>query len=71
MIIKAYKNRIYPTEEQRVLMEKHFGCARWIYNYALDKKIKAYQTTKESLSRFTISKDLPILKLKEELIKIK
>jgi len=66
MILKAYKYRIYPTREQKVLLSKHFGCARWVYNYALDKKIKAYQTNKESLSRFDIQKDLPILKSNEE-----
>ena len=62
MILRAYKYRAYPTKEQEVLLAKHFGCSRWIYNYALDKKIKTYQTTKESLSRFTIQKDLPELK---------
>jgi putative transposase len=66
MILKAYKYRLYPTEEQKVLLAKHFGCSRWIYNYALDKKVKAYQTTKESLSRFTIQKDIPKLKQLEE-----
>ena len=66
MILRAYKYRIFPTKEQEVLLAKHFGCSRWIYNYALDKKIKTYQTTKESLSRFTIQKDLPELKKAEE-----
>ena len=66
MILKAYKYRILPTEEQKVLLAKHFGCSRFIYNYALDKKVKAYQTTKESISRFTIQKDLPALKKSEE-----
>jgi putative transposase len=66
MILKAYKYRLYPTEEQKVLLAKHFGCSRFIYNYALDKKVKAYQTTKESISRFTIQKDLPALKKSEE-----
>lgn len=61
-MFKSFKYRILPTEEQKVLLAKHFGCSRWIYNYALDKKVKAYQTTKESLSRFTIQKDLPNLK---------
>lgn len=66
MIYKAYKYRIYPNKEQEELISKHIGCSRWIYNYALDKKIKAYQTTKESLSRFTIQKDLPALKKSEK-----
>lgn len=66
MILRAYKYRLFPTKEQEVLLSKHFGCSRWIYNYALDKKVKAYQTTKESLSRFTIQKDLPELKKSDE-----
>jgi len=66
MILRSFKYRISPTKEQEVLLAKHFGCSRWIYNYALDKKIKAYQTTKESLSRFTIQKDLPVLKKSEK-----
>ncbi len=63
---KAYKYRLYPTKEQDVLLLKHFGSARWIYNYALNKKIVAYQTNKESLSRFTIQKDLVTLKKSED-----
>ena len=37
---KAYKFRIYPNEEQRCLINKSFGCARFIYNYYLNKIIK-------------------------------
>ena len=29
---KAYKLRIYPTDSQRELIEKTFGCTRYIYN---------------------------------------
>ena len=65
MVLRAYKYRCYPTTEQEVFLVKHFGCSRWIYNYALNKKVKAYQTNKESLSRFTIQKDLPLLKKAE------
>ena len=66
MNYKAYKCRLYPTKEQEVLLSKHFGSARWVYNYALNKKIVAYQTNKESLSRFTIQKDLVTLKKSED-----
>ncbi len=34
---KAYKFRLYPNEEQKVLIHKTFGCYRFIYNYFLDK----------------------------------
>ena len=32
---KAYKFRIYPNTEQRELLEKTFGCCRWVYNRTL------------------------------------
>ena len=33
----SYKFRIYPTDEQRVLIAKSFGCARWVYNHFLNE----------------------------------
>ena len=66
MILKTYKYRIYPNSIQKELIHQHFGCARWIYNYALNKKNKTYQETGVGLSRFDIQKDLPILKKQEE-----
>lgn len=66
MMSKAYKYRIYPSKAQEALLAKHFGCARYIYNYGLERKIKSYSETKKSLSRFTIQTDLPRLKKAEE-----
>ena len=33
----SYKFRIYPTDEQIVLIIKSFGCARWVYNHFLNE----------------------------------
>lgn len=66
MNYKAYKYRIYPTKEQEELIAKHIGCSRYIYNYALAKKLKSYQETQKSLSRFDIQKELPLLKKQEQ-----
>lgn len=66
MMLTAYKYRLYPTKTQEVLLAKHFGCARYIYNYGLERKIKSYSETKKSVSRFTIQADLPKLKKAEE-----
>ena len=41
-MLKAYKYRIYPTKTQITLIEKHFGCSRFIYNYFLDFRQKEY-----------------------------
>lgn len=41
-MLRAYKYRIYPTDEQKVLLAKTFGCCRFVYNWALNLKITAY-----------------------------
>ncbi|MGL4374229.1 MAG: helix-turn-helix domain-containing protein [Turicibacter sp.] len=35
--IKAYKFRLYPNKEQRVLINKTIGCGRFVFNFALAK----------------------------------
>lgn len=62
MIFKTYRYRLYPTEAQRVLFSKHFGCCRWVYNYALNKKIEAYKNDQASLSWYELKKDISPLK---------
>ena len=63
---KGYKYRIYPTEEQKVFLSKNFGCARWIYNYALAIKKEAWEKDKTHVSIREISLKIPILKKEEE-----
>lgn len=48
-MLRAYKYRIYPTEEQKILFAKTFGCCRFVYNWALNMKITAYKERKETL----------------------
>ncbi len=48
-MLRAYKYRIYPTEEQKVLFAKTFGCCRFVYNWALNLKIEAYKQEKKSI----------------------
>jgi putative transposase len=66
MIYKTFKYRIYPNKLQEELILKHMGSSRWVYNYALNKKITSYQETGKGLSRFDIQKTLPELKKNEE-----
>ena len=49
--MRAYKYRIYPNGEQKVLLAKHFGCVRHVYNWALAEKEKHYKETGKSLSK--------------------
>ncbi|MDE6780165.1 MAG: transposase [Ruminococcus sp.] len=50
MANKAYKFRIYPNAEQRVLFAKTFGCVRFIYNKMLSDKIEYYKENKQKLN---------------------
>ena len=47
---KAYKFRLYPNFEQKILFEKTFGCSRFIWNQMLADKIAHYENTGESLN---------------------
>ena len=40
---KAYRVRLYPTQEQEVLINKTFGCVRLVWNTLLDKNIKGFE----------------------------
>lgn len=50
IINRAYKFRLYPNEEQKIMFAKTFGCVRFVYNRMLEDKIKHYQETKEKLN---------------------
>ncbi|WP_370583835.1 helix-turn-helix domain-containing protein [Oxynema sp. CENA135] len=65
-MLKAYKFRIYPTSEQKVLLAKSFGCSRWFFNWALQicycfhnrismqpsiSEMKVYKFWREGISR--------------------
>ena len=43
LINRAYKFRLYPTNEQKELINKTFGCYRLVYNYYLNKKQELYK----------------------------
>jgi putative transposase len=59
---KSFKYRIYPTNQQIELLEKHFGSCRFVYNLALETKITAYQSVGKSLSAFELIKQITDLK---------
>ena len=55
-MIKGFKIRIFPTPEQEILINKHIGCCRWIWNYMLDYSTTYYYDCGKSLSRFDMLK---------------
>lgn len=66
-VIKAYKYRLSPTPKQQEFFEKSFGCCRYIYNWALNERITAYQQDKTKLSAVDLCKRLTHLKKEPEL----
>lgn len=62
MVIRAYKFRLYPSSAQVHLIEQHFGCARFVFNWGLEQKSKAYSERQEKLSCLALMNRLPELK---------
>ena len=66
-IIKyTYKFRLEPTQEQEILLNKHFGSVRYVYNYFLNQRKEEYLNNKKSLTYNQQSSFLTQLKKKEE-----
>ncbi|MBW4475520.1 MAG: transposase [Tolypothrix brevis GSE-NOS-MK-07-07A] len=68
MLHKAVQVRLYPTKEQETQLAQCFGCARWWWNYALNKSIETYKETGKGLTRAALNAFLPILKKAEDTI---
>jgi transposase len=37
-IYKSFKFRLYPTKEQEILLSKHFGACRFVFNHYLNER---------------------------------
>jgi putative transposase len=61
-MLKAIKVRIYPTDEQRTGLAVQFGCARFVYNNALEYKQSVYKETGQNVSFHDLITRLPQLK---------
>ncbi len=65
MVKRAYKYRFYPIEEQAHNLACTFGCARFIYNWALNKRKRAYFDQGKKLKTSDLSAALTALKQEE------
>ena len=63
---KAYKLRIYPTDSQRKLIEKTFGCTRYIYNNFLAERKNKYEESKIKVHVYEQLHELTDLKREKE-----
>ena len=62
IVNKAYKFRLYPNKEQQILINKTFGCSRFVFNYFLAKWDNAYKETGKGLTYNSCSAQLTQLK---------
>ena len=54
-MLKSYKYKMKPNEEQKVLLNKHFGSIRFAYNYFLNERKVEYETNKHTTNGINLS----------------
>src|SRR4051812_7346912 len=61
-MIKIYRYKLLPTPQQTVLIEKHIGSNRFIWNHFLEKRKEEYKESKKTLNYYDMCKQLTLLK---------
>ena len=62
----SYKFRLYPNEKQINLIERTFGCCRYVYNHYLAVRQELYKASGKTMNYYACCKDLTLLKQHEE-----
>ena len=65
----SYKFRIYPNVEQQTLIQKTFGCARYVYNHFLNLRKETYEASGETIGY--VKSSALLTQLKKELTWLK
>ena len=65
-MLKSYKYKLNPNEDQKVLLNKHFGSIRFVYNYFLNERNMEYETNKNNINYYDNEKSLTGLKQQED-----
>ncbi len=55
---RAYQYRFYPTPEQAQILSRTFGCARYVYNFALRLRTDAYYQEQKRIGYHETSAEL-------------
>lgn len=66
LVKKAYKFRIYPNKEQKIIIAKTIGCSRYVFNHFLGMWNDTYKDTGKGLTYNSCSSLLT--QLKKELV---
>ena len=65
----SYKFRIYPNRQQQQLIQRTFGCTRFVYNYFLHFRKETYEASSETINY--VKSSALLTQLKKELIWLK
>lgn len=65
-MIRSYKIRLFPTQEQEAKMWQHIGASRYIWNYMLAEQQRRYEAGEKHMSAFDMNKFLTIIKKQPE-----
>ena len=65
-MVRGFEYRFYPTPEQKISLAKTFGCARYVYNYALNLRSRAWKERQERINYAATSTALTELKRQPE-----
>lgn len=69
IVQKSIRVRLYPTEEQEVLIDKTIGCCRFVHNQTLENCKQSYEQTQHFPSKNERSANLVSLKEIHEFLK--
>jgi putative transposase len=70
-IYRSYKYAINPSKEQQILLSKHFGCVRYVFNYFLNQRKEQFLATGKSDNYHAQALQLAEIKKQEERIWLK
>lgn len=68
-MLKAYKYRIFPTDDQKDQLQRYFGVSRLVYNLGLETRAVTYDSNKKSVSKYDLIYQLPELRSEFDYIK--
>lgn len=67
--MEAIKTQIYPNQKQKELIEKTFGCTRFIYNKCLEQQIKNHEQSQKFINKYGMCKWITGFKKEYEWLK--
>ena len=67
--IRGYKFRAYPDRKQRELLERTFGCCRFVYNHFLSLRKQTWEEEQKDLTYKEMSRGLTALKKEKAWLK--